>query len=356
MLSTRGTIMKDGDVVLVFHGHNDLRPMTLKAGTTLTCKAGRFPHDNFIGRKFGSRIEGDANERAAAVRPKLIALQPSADLWTIAVPHRTQIIYATDIATILLNCRIKPGSVIVEAGTGSGSLSHSFARSVAPNGRLYTFDFHQGRAAQAREEFARNGLGHVITNGWRDACSTNTEADGLTGLEEGNTAPIAGFGLPQHSVDAVFLDLPAPWAAVENVLHVLKPDGIICTFSPCIEQTQRLCDRLREDPLDFVDVRTVEALTRYYEPVNPKRRRMEYKDDANNIYRDEDPTADTIMFKPEPGSKGHSAYLTFARRRLAPTEFQLSLDRARKAHAAADAAAAAATTAAPAAAEAPKAE
>lgn len=315
--------MQDGDVVLCFHGHNDLRPLKLQSGQTLCCKSGRFAHDRFIGQAFGTRIIGEPNEKATLVKPKILALQPSADLWTLAVPHRTQIIYATDIATIIMHLRIRPGSVVVEAGTGSGSLSHSFARSVAPNGRLYTFDFHKGRAQEARQEFASNGFQTVITNGWRDACSVNTEADGKTGLEDGNEAPLPGFGLPQHSVDAVFLDLPAPWAAVGNVMHVLKPDGLLCTFSPCIEQTQRLCDRLREDPLDFVDIRTVEALTRFYEPVSTKRRRLEPKEGNNAYVDDEDPTLNKIMFKPETSSKGHSAYLTFARRRLAPTPEQL---------------------------------
>ncbi len=37
---------------------------------------------------------------------------------------RTQILYGTDIALILLELELRPGSVCIESGTGSGSLSH----------------------------------------------------------------------------------------------------------------------------------------------------------------------------------------------------------------------------------------
>ena len=41
--------------------------------------------------------------------------------------------------------------MVVESGTGSGSLSHAIARTVSPDGRLYTFDFHQLRTDTARK-------------------------------------------------------------------------------------------------------------------------------------------------------------------------------------------------------------
>ena len=71
--------------------------------------------------------------------------------------HRTQILYLADIALICTFLELKPGSVVLESGTGSGSLTHALARAVAPTGHVHTFEFHQDRCATAENEFVRHG-------------------------------------------------------------------------------------------------------------------------------------------------------------------------------------------------------
>lgn len=90
-------------------------------------------------------------------------LQPTPELWTLTLPHRTQIIYTPDISMILFQLEVKPGSIVVESGTGSGSLSHSFLRAVKPYGHLHTFDFHEQRCEIARQEFETHGLSDLVT-------------------------------------------------------------------------------------------------------------------------------------------------------------------------------------------------
>lgn len=311
LCSRSGRVAKDGDVVIVFRGHLSMTPLKLQQGALFHCKEGKFYHNSIIGRQLGTYFEGISNVKGhTGSNPQILILQNSADMWTQAVPHRTQIIYDTDIAVIIFNLRLGPGMRVIEAGTGSGSLTHSLAKTVAPDGAVYTCDFHQGRCLEARREFRENGLGpRLISSDWRDVCTTNTVADVTLDSEEevdvaALTEPRTGFGLPEASVDAVFLDVPAPWAAIDNVLHVLKPGGILCTFSPCIEQTDRTCARLREAPYSFVDIRTVEALTKFFDPVFKRAR--------------EEGDHDRLKFRASAVSKGHSAYLTFARRRLPP--------------------------------------
>jgi tRNA (adenine57-N1/adenine58-N1)-methyltransferase len=79
--------------------------------------------------------------------------------------HRTQILYVADISLVVANLALTPGKTVLESGTGSGSLTHSLARAVAPHGHVYTFDFHQLRADEAQAEFDRHSLSGMVVGG-----------------------------------------------------------------------------------------------------------------------------------------------------------------------------------------------
>ena len=120
---------------------------------------------------------------------------------------------------VTLQLELKPGSVVVESGTGSGSLTHSLIRTVGPQGHVYTFDFHAERVERARTEFADHGLSEIVTCQQADVCAQ-------------------GFGM-RDKADAVFLDLPHPWEVIQHAKDALKQSGgRLCSFSPCIEQVQ----------------------------------------------------------------------------------------------------------------------
>ncbi|ENN82495.1 hypothetical protein YQE_01130, partial [Dendroctonus ponderosae] len=218
-------------------------------------------------------------------------------VWTITLPHRTQIIYTPDISIIIMQLELRPGSVLIESGTGSGSLSHAFIRAVKPHGHLYTFDFHEVRSKTAREEFDDHGLGQYVTVDHRDVCAT-------------------GFGGNLiGKADAVFLDLPHPWLAVPHAIYSLKQTGgRICSFSPCIEQVQKTCSELSK--LGFQEIETMEVLQTQYNvqtrqiPVLDLDFLKTAKSDATE--KKEKEVHKTLTAIPPAQQPGHTGYLTFA--------------------------------------------
>lgn len=206
-------------------------------------------------------------------------LRPTPELWTISLPHRTQILYAPDMSFIVMKLNLSPGAHVIEAGTGSGSFTHFLARTVSRgppagggtgqthctwptrtsaltpmvgqaqasdfDGRVYSFEFHAERVEKARVEFAEHGLDKAVVLAHRNVCKS-------------------GFGL-DPTCDAVFLDLPAPWEAVPHAKTALRTDIAtrICCFSPCIEQVHRTVAALSEH--GFSDITMYESLVRTHE-------------------------------------------------------------------------------------------
>ncbi|KAK0050345.1 tRNA (adenine(58)-N(1))-methyltransferase catalytic subunit TRMT61A [Biomphalaria pfeifferi] len=222
-----------GDTVLIYIGYNNILPLIVKKGQTHQTKFGALPHDTLIGKQYGSKIQ--------CPKGWIIILHPTPEFWTMCLPHRTQILYSTDISMIVFQLDLKPGSTVAEAGTGSGSLSHAIIRTILPKGHLYTFEFHKERYMKASEEFIQHQIGDYVTVTHRDVCGE-------------------GFQL-KNLVDAVFLDLPRPWECIQSAKEAIKKEGgRLCSFSPCIEQVQKTCEELTK--LGFTDITTMECLVR----------------------------------------------------------------------------------------------
>ncbi|XP_050103853.1 uncharacterized protein LOC126583514 isoform X1 [Malus sylvestris] len=297
--------ISDGDLVIVYEKYDTMKAVKVCAGSVLENRFGLFKHSDWIGKQFGSKV---FSSKGGFVY--LLASTP--ELWTLVLSHRTQILYIADISFVIMFLELVPGCLVLESGTGSGSLTTSLARAVAPRGHVYTFDFHEQRAVSARmfnsyrEDFEKTGLSNVITVGVRD---------------------IQGEGFPDEfsgRADSVFLDLPQPWLAIPSAAKMLKQDGVLCSFSPCIEQVQRASETMRSS---FTDIRTFEILLRTYEVrewklddfqgdeagsvgSHPRKRRQRSSEGSN---AQETTGSPTVMARPCSETRGHTGYLTFAR-------------------------------------------
>lgn len=310
--------IEEGDVVIVYERHDRMKAVSVRQGEELQNRFGVFRHADWIGKPFGCKV---SSKTGGFVH----LLAPTPELWTCVLSHRTQILYLADISFVVSYLELRPGSLVAESGTGSGSLTTSLARSVAPSGHVFTFDFHEQRANCARQDFERNRLSEIITVEVRD---------------------IQGLGFPDALVgqlDAVFLDLPQPWLAIPSAMKMLRSNGALCSFSPCIEQIQRSCEALQKHA--FVDIRSFEVLLRTYEVREESLRRVKQEGNdekfslpphkkhclgggqdkaserTKNTCDGEEATGNVIsrrigmpMAKPVSEARGHTGYLAFALR------------------------------------------
>ena len=180
--------------------------------------------------------------------------------------RKTQIIYPEDAGLILLYSGIGPGSVVIEAGCGSGALTCILGNYVRPNGHIFSYDIREKSLKNARKNVERAKLENFVS------------------IEFGN---IITDDLNLEKVDSVVLDLGDPWNAVENVAKYLKLSGTLVSFSPTIEQVKKTTFAMGEN--SFVEVNTYELI----------KRKIQVKENAT---------------RPESRMVGHSGYLTFGRK------------------------------------------
>lgn len=255
-------LIEEGDLVLIWISRDNIKPLVIDSTQTFNTRYGSFPHKDMIGKPYGSQIfirTKGVKKKAAFIH----VFQPTPELWTLSLPHRTQIVYTPDSSYIMQRMNCNPETVVIEAGTGSGSFSHTFARTVS---KLYTYEFHEVRYEQAREEFARHGLldeNVVITH--RDVCQDGFEIkrDQTTSYQFSDDDVEAE--VVSIRADVVFLDLPAPWEAIPHLDAVIDTERLvqICCFSPCIEQVDKTIEVLEAN--GWGNIEMVEVQGRQYE-------------------------------------------------------------------------------------------
>lgn len=226
----------------------------------------------------GDASPANAKDAVAATTGFVHVLPPTPETWTTSLPHRTQVVYTPDYSYILHRIRARPGSRLIEAGSGSGSFTHAAGRAVfngyAPSqdvetqgiqaessdarGKVFSYEFHAERHQKVQAEMLEHGLDSVVRASHRDVYKDGFLLhDDESGVQT-KTSPRA---------NAIFLDLPAPWEALAHLTRQVRdgtPSALddsspvyICTFSPCIEQVQRTITSLRK--FDWLDIETVEV-------------------------------------------------------------------------------------------------
>ncbi|KAG9133222.1 hypothetical protein Leryth_022438 [Lithospermum erythrorhizon] len=132
--------ISDGDLVIVYERHDNMKAIKVSENGVLQNRFGAFKHVDWIGKPFGSKV----------------------------FSHKGGFIYLLSNYGLLAPKPPNSDFVLLPILALFGSLTTSLARAVAPSGHVYTFDFHEQRAASAREDFEKTGLNNLITVGVRD--------------------------------------------------------------------------------------------------------------------------------------------------------------------------------------------
>ncbi len=225
------TKIRDGDSVLFYLDPRKNWLLRVEAGKTFHLHRGYIKFDDVIGRDYGSVVTTN-------IGIKLVVLPPLPRDRAIKMGRQTNIVYPKDAGMILLLSGIGPGSVVIEAGTGSGALSSLLGYYVQPNGHVYSYEIREDFASSAQKNIEKAGVSKFVTIRNQDI---------LSGIEDTN-------------VDAVILDMVVPWEVVPLAYPVLKGGAVFVSFSPTIEQTQRTVAALENS--HFTEIQTIELIQR----------------------------------------------------------------------------------------------
>jgi tRNA (adenine57-N1/adenine58-N1)-methyltransferase len=185
---------------------------------------------------FGQAVSTHLGREYLVLKPTLYDLLKN-------VQRKTQIIYPKDIGYILLKLGIGPGGEVLEAGSGSGSLTMALAWYTGQQGTVHSFE--------RRSEFV-------------DLCSRNLERVGLRDRVTFYSRDIEqGFGLTD--IPAGFIDVRTPWDYVDQLGQALRNGAPAGFLLPTMNQVERLLRALEGS--SFTDLEVVEILVRPYKPV-----------------------------------------------------------------------------------------
>ena len=258
LLTHSSTVARDGDLVQLVGLRHKPFILTLQAGAKFETHRGILQHDDLIGKPWGTQV-------FSHIGAPFFLLQPSlADLIN-ELPRTTQILYPKDIGFILITMGIGPGQTVMEAGTGSGSMTTALAFAVGPQGRVISYEVKQDVQNLARKNLSRFSLDSRVDFKLRDI----------------------GQGFDETDVDAFFLDVPNPYDYTGQIRAALKPGGYMCCLIPTFNQVEKTLLALRQSRFAFVEV--CELLLRYYK-------------------------AEPARIRPTDRMVAHTGFLVFARR------------------------------------------
>jgi len=249
---------QDGDLAQLVGLTHKHFIITLKSGGDFQSHRGVLKHDDLIGKPWGSQVFSHTGA-------PFFLLQPSLSDILNELPRTTQILYPKDIGYILIQMGVAPGQTVMEAGTGSGSMTIALATAIGAEGKVISYEQKPDVQNLARKNTERVGLASRVTFKLRDIQA----------------------GFDETDADAFFLDVQNPFDYISQVRNALKPGGFFGSILPTFNQVERTLLALRLHKFAFIEV--CEIILRYYK-------------------------ADPSRLRPTDRMVAHTGFLVFARK------------------------------------------
>src|SRR6266542_6884059 len=229
------SIASDGDLAQLVGLRHKNFILPLKTGAKFETHRGILMHDDLIGKTWGTQV-------FSHIGSPFFLLQPSLGALLVDMPRTTQILYPKDIGFIFVMMGVGPGQKVMEAGTGSGSMTTALAYAVGQAGRVISYEVKPDVQNLAKKNLTRFGLESRVDFKLRDIAE----------------------GFDETDADSFFLDVPNPYDYTAQVRNALKPGGFLCCLIPTFNQVEKTLQALRQNKFAFVEV--CELLLRYYKP------------------------------------------------------------------------------------------
>lgn len=199
-------------------------------------------------------------------------MRPSIYDFVRGVKRQTQVLYPKDIGYICMRLGVGNGTRVIEAGSGSGSLTMALSWFSGESGHVYTYEARPEFYKLAGRNLEWAGLGKNVTRYNRDIAE----------------------GFDQTDADALFLDVRTPWEYLDNALAATKPGARFAFFVPTVNQVSDLLRAMETRP--FADVEVEEVFIRRWKPLGDR-------------------------LRPDDRMIAHTGFLVFARQQEQSAEF-----------------------------------
>ncbi|MCH2380258.1 MAG: tRNA (adenine-N1)-methyltransferase [Nitrososphaerales archaeon] len=256
----KDNLVKENDFVLFYLSPRKKWLIQVSPGKQVHTHAGYIEVEDVIGKEYGQSVMTNTKQEIYLLYPRL-------NDYIFKSKRATQILYPKDMAIIASWTDLSHGKKVIEAGTGSGSLSCFIANLIRPDGHLYSYDVREESHEIAKKNIEKAGLSEFVTLQIKDA----------------------KLGLEEKDMDVAILDLGDPWTLIKTMKGCLRPGGTLASVSPTINQVEKVVIELQNE--GFLEIETLEILMREMEVREGKTR-------------------------PAMRMVGHTTYLTFARKSL----------------------------------------